>query len=420
MRPASRSIRAGDRPGGIYFAVAGVCMLVAVMAIGAAAAARLQARAVAASTDFDCARLYARSAIELGTYIANQSGFRSNYVNGTWAASQPIGSGTLTIQGSNINPSLPLNNSDTDSVVLTGIGVNGLATHKSQVTLVPQIQPLSCLAVAEDCGSSMSLSSTVNGSATLASNASMTIAGSLNGTNLESAATISGTATGTGTRTQHAAARGLPASTAFDYYKRYGTAISFSSIPSATMQKVLLSPASNPYGGATNSSGIYVIDCGGSNITIGNCRVVGTLVLLNAGTGSLVNNPVNFAPAVSNYPCLMVQGNIKFNIPSGSLSEGTAATNFNPPGTPYNGVSNTTTTDTFPSQFQGLVYASGNLTNAQNFTLNGVVIAGGQFTSSGTFSPTYAATYYNSPPPGFYVTPVKMAPSLSTWAQFVN
>lgn len=390
------------------------------MAIGAAAAARLQARAIAASTDFDSARLYARSAIELGTYLANQSGFRSTYVNSTWVTSQSIGAGTLTIQGSNINPALPLNNADTDSVVLTGIGVNGQATHKSQVTLVPQIQPLSCLAVAEDCGSSMSLSSTVNGSATLASNASMSIAGSLNATNLESAATISGTATGTGTRVQHAAARGLPASTAFDYYKKYGTAISFSSIPSATIQKVLLSPANNPYGGVTNPSGIYVVDCGGNNITIGNCRVVGTLVLLNAGTGSQINNPVNFASSVSNYPCLMVQGNIKFNIPTGSLSEASSATNFNPAGTPYAGVSNTTSTDTYPCQFQGLIYASGNFTNAQNFTLNGVVVAGGQFTSSGTFSPTYNAAYYNSPPPGFYVTPVKMAPSPSTWAQYVH
>ena len=412
--------RKRNRRGGIYFAVAGVCMLVATMAIGAAAAARLQARAVAQSCDFDAARLYARCAIELGTYLANQQGFRNTYSNGTWVSNQTIGSGALTIQGSNVNSALPLNNSDTDSILLTGIGSKGPATHKSQATLVPSIQPLSCLAVAEDCGGNMSLSNTVNGTATLASNASIVTSGSLNGTNLEAVGTIGGTGFGTGTRTQHAAPRGLPASTAFDYYTKNGTSISFGSIPSATIQKALLSPSSNPYGGGTNASGIYVINCGGNNITIGNCRVVGTLVLLNAGTGSLINNPANFAPFVANYPCLMVQGNIKFNIPNGSLSESTTGANFNPPGTPYNGVSNTTNTDTYPSQFQGLVYVSGNLTSAQYFTMNGVVIAGGTFTSTGVFSPTYAVTWYNNPPPGFYVTPVKMVVSPSTWAQYAQ
>jgi len=407
------------RRGGVYFAIAGVCMLVAVMAIGAAAAARLQARAVASSSDYNEARLYARSAIELGSYLANQNGFRGTYANGTWVSGQSIGTGTLTIQGSNANAALALNNSDTDPVVLTAIGACGLATHKTQLTLTAQIQPLSCLGVATDANGNMSLATAVNGTATLASNANITASGNLGATNLEAVGTISDSSVGTGTRTQGAKPRGFPASTAFDFYRKNGSAISYGALPSGTLQKVVLSPSSNPYG-STNSSGIYVIDCGGKNITIGACRVVGTLVLLNAGSNSVFNQAVNFAPAVANYPCLMVQGNMTFNIPAGALSEATFLANFNPPGTPYNGISNLTNTDTFPSQFQGVVYVSGSITNGQSFVVKGVVVAGASFTSNGQFTPTYDATSYNSPPPGFYVTPVKMVPSMATWAQYVQ
>ena len=50
------------------------------------------------------------------------------------------------------------------------------------------------------------------------------------------------------------------------------------------MDRVLLSPTSNPYG-TPNASGIYIINCNNQNVTIGPCRIVGTLVLLVPGPG---------------------------------------------------------------------------------------------------------------------------------------
>ena len=49
----------------------------------------------------------------------------------------------------------------------------------------------------------------------------------------------------------------------------------------------------------------------GSSITIKECRIVGTLVLLNTGASSIVggysnNDCVNWTPAYSNLPCLLV------------------------------------------------------------------------------------------------------------------
>src|SRR4029077_16015729 len=96
----------------------------------------------------------------------------------------------------------------------------------------------------------------------------------------------------------------------------------------------------------------------------------------NVGSGSSVQGNVNFAPAVSNYPCLMVQGSIAIQFDSTTqLQESTSpATNFNPaganpppPATPFPwGSSNSqkTTTDSYASIIAGPVYVSGNLTTA--------------------------------------------------------
>src|SRR5262249_45424615 len=153
-----------------------------------------------------------------------------------------------------------------------------------------------------------------------------------------------------------------------------------------------LSPANNPYG-ATNPNGIYVIDCGGNTINIRNCRIVGTLVLLNARSDSLVDNQVNFAPAVANFPTLMVQGSMTFQYDTTPVSESSASRNFNPPSTPYNGVSNSTTSDTYPSILNGLVYISGNLSTKNSNALGGPVIVGGTFTANGSISLKYDSTY---------------------------
>src|SRR5947209_13994656 len=83
------------RRGGVYFAVIGACLIVAVIAMGALMAARLQGHGAATGGDADEARLYARAGIELGVLFANQSGFRQNYSNGTWVPSQAVGGGTF-------------------------------------------------------------------------------------------------------------------------------------------------------------------------------------------------------------------------------------------------------------------------------------------------------------------------------------
>jgi len=426
------------RRGNIYFLVLAVCLLVGMIGLGAVLAARAQIRSVGQTADFDEARLYARSGIELGTWLANQSNFRNTYSNGSWIARQKLGSGVLSISGNNVNPALPLNNSDTDPVVVTAIGYKGIAVHETQVQLVAKPQALTCLPTCADFGGGVTLGALLS-TVTLTCNQPFSTNGNLSAVQanmtgpLEYAGSLSiGLLCSGSFTTTHIAPRGLPdPNHVFDYYKSHGTPIAISSLYSASLggyaiQNCLLSPGNNPFG-PTDPQGIYIVDCGslGNTITIQNCRIVGTLVILNAGAGSSVAGSVNWAPAVSNYPCLLVQSAIgssfALQYTNAAISESSIGVNLNPPSTPYNGISNTTTTDAYPSVIAGLVYCSGALSVANYVTIKGVLVVNGGLTwTSGTMSLTWDNLYSHNPPPGFYQTPVPMVVVSGSLAQVVN
>jgi hypothetical protein len=211
-------------------------------------------------------------------------------------------------------------------------------------------------------------------------------------------------------------------STLFDYYVTNGTVIDLASLPTQgsipAIERALLSPANNPYG-PTNAQGIYVIDCASSPIYLTDSRIVGTLVLLNTGTDSQIYGSINCEPAVSNYPTLLVKGTIKFS-PSGDLLEGSnPATNFNPPGTPYGGATDTDTSDTYPSLLKGLVYVSDEASTSFTPVFEGVLVVGVTMTVNGTVDLTYDSRYFSNPPPGFGGGG-QMAVSPGTWNWVVD
>lgn len=393
---------------------------------------RSQARASNSLNDAVAARLNAQAGIEIARLqIAQSSNWRTSYSNGPWATNQSIGTGTLSV--SVVNPNGSLNHSLNDPVTVTATGVKNSATHISQVTLVPQPVPCTCLNAAATANSAITMTlTTVYGlNQIMASNASIT-AVNLSPTypNVEAVTSIVGLGF-QGTTTVGVTPRTLPDSTVFNYYTSNGTTIDFSSLGSpAKLQNVVLSPASNPYGLQTDPQGIYIIDCQGQPITVSHCRVVGTLVLLNAAATSSVQGNVNFAPAVANYPCLLVQGSISIQFDSTALLQESQspATNFNPAGanppataTPFPWGSsnyNATATDTYASIMAGLVYVSGNLTTA-NAPAFGVLVVGGALTTSGQIFLNYDQIYFNNPPPGF-TSSIPMLVSPGSWQQVVH
>jgi hypothetical protein len=119
---------------------------------------------------------------------------------------------------------------------------------------------------------------------------------------------------------------------------------------------------------------------------------------------------------------LMVQGPIHWKTNTSALAENSGnVVNFNPPGTPYpyyfgaaGGVTNSTTTDTYPSQITGIVYCTGTLDGSSTQVLRkGVIIAGGTWVPTGSMDLTYDSTYYANPAPGFLSSTV--GPLGGTW-----
>lgn len=187
------------------------------------------------------------------------------------------------------------------------------------------------------------------------------------------------------------------------------------------MDRVLLSPTSNPYG-AANASGIYIINCNNQNVTIGPCRIVGTLVLLSAGSGTTVQGPITWEPAIAGYPALLADQAITVSFSgSVSLGEATYGINFNPTGTPYpfvGGTSDTNASDAFPSIINGLIYIGGNLTLPSGAapTFHGCLVSAGQIQyNSSSATLTYGSGSYLAPPPGFTTSSASLYPVVGTW-----
>ena len=187
----------------------------------------------------------------------------------------------------------------------------------------------------------------------------------------------------------------------------------------------LLSPAVNPFGsGQTNPKGIYVINCSSKKVIITNSRIVGTLVILGAGGGSIIQGSVSWEPAVPNYPAFLTDGSIPVALSSTPLSEATLGANFNPAGTPYpyvGGIQDTDTTDAYPSLIKGLVYSTGNLPFQGQTATEGPVVANGDINVQGTtVNLKFNSTWLNNPPPGFDLgTTKKEQVTAGSWKRVV-
>lgn len=405
--------------GTVYIAILGLSILVAVIGLGGIALSRAQARARDLQADTDEARGYAMDAVELARTLINaDANWRTDYSNGNWFTNQSWGNGSITLNVT--DPAGALNNADTDPVTVTGTGMKGQAVQRIQVTLVPVLTPYSCMYAALCTGGLLSLNNTtvIGAGALISSNTSITTGNATVYPSAESAGAVLGS-TFYANVTSLATPRTLPPSNVFDYYNANGTTIAYSALPSGgTLQNCLLSPTSNPYG-ATNAKGIYIINCNLQNLTINNCRIVGTLVILNANNITIQGN-INWEPAVANLPCLLMQGSVTMKASNGTLNEGGSIPNLNPASTPYpypNGAGNSTTSDSYPSVIDGLVYVSGNLVIQNNPSVDNLLVTG-TLNASGTLSLNPQPILLSNPPPGFRT--VNMGVSPGTWKQQVN
>lgn len=170
------------------------------------------------------------------------------------------------------------------------------------------------------------------------------------------------------------------------------------------IEHVLLSPASNPFG-ETNADGIYVIDMQGSKIIIRNCRIYGTLVLIDPMNDSKIGDEfaVSMEPAVPHYPKLVVTGgDLEINPSGRGLVERTLGVNLNPEDAPFHPIgSDNDYDDTFSSGIKGLIFSSHKLRFKINNSIDGAVMSHRNVEIRDTFNMKYDSRYYRNPPSGF-------------------
>lgn len=400
------------RPGYLLVAVLVTATIVTTIGLAAVSVARSQLRSADGGGDEETARLLARSGVELGiAQINSDPDWQANIVHG---AEHPAGGvsadgGTMTWQLEN--------EPGGNGKLLTGIGRSGEAEYRLQVKVgtggVNSVgAPLLVGGTLWVGNYTTSEDLTVN-DGDIRCNSTITNWGTLSG-NLE-AQGFNNSGTHNGTATVPGAIHQLPdPQQVFDYYVAEGTLLPNGSLDDGEgglrIVSRLLSPSSNPWG-TPNPHGIYVVNAGGKSLSLQRLRVVGTLVVINGGTGwneTKIQKEVNFEPAYPNYPSLMIQGDVDIKINDLDLSETDAARNFNPPGTPWQTNTDSDLSDTYPSRMSGVVYCSGNVTLdggniGDSFLLQGVLICGGNLVlekecqASIDLDPVPAG----NPPPGF-------------------
>lgn len=386
-------------------AVMGVALIVSMSAMCAITVARTQLRKSLAHRDWQTARLLAQSGIELATSVMNN--------DANWQTTYPydaeLPSPAVSVNGGTMTWKMIKQSSGL--VRVDGIGRKGTSTCVLSTTVIPPAANVFQTAITASTGITVasSLDSLTIDTAIVASNGTIENLGAITA-NTEAQVFVGNPPSGT--LTAPGALRAMPDPiSAFDYYVSKGTDITAGLFPllatNAKLTNVLLSPSENPYG-ATNPEGIYYANCLGRPVTIESCRIVGTLVLLNAATETLIQGEVNWEPAIPNYPALMVQGPVRISLTDKKLDEGVLLKNFNPSSTPWVGSSDIVTDDLYPSAMAGIIYCVGTLTfDGKNSSLvqqlHGVTLVEGLcvLKNAARVSIKYEDKALLTPPPGF-------------------
>ncbi len=402
------------RRGGIYVAVLGVTLIVGIMAAVAISLVRIEMRTFAAVQEQQQARVLATAAAEYAvSYLQHASSWRSTLQSDLETSPIDWGSGQFTWQVSDVDGDLQ--DDLRDNLLLSGIGRSGEAVFVESVTLMPTGSPLTCLEVALLVNNTivvpnggMVWDTRIISNQTVASNSNIDATQANTEINADVQAGNIASGTINGTATNLTAVRDLPGGDVFDYYTTNGTWIPVTNLPEVAgkrqLARTVLSPATNPYG-STNPEGIYVVDCQGSAVEVLESRIVGTLVLLNPGSGSGVTSVALLEPAVPNYPALLVDGDCQLRLSilgSDTFSETTSLVNLNPLGTPYQGAQDSTALGSYNAHIDGLVYISGTASITGNTRIDGCLVCGAiQFNAGVSLTTDYSDIYLQNPPPGF-------------------
>ena len=341
----------------------------------------------------------AQASIESGLDLASHRmtlapDWRTLYSTAPIVNAVTIGSGTVTVTGTAVDATI------TSDVELVAEAVAAEAVQIVTATLRPKGVAMSGLGSALHVTGDITFEgANVYADAPITSNADVLAITSEINAPIQAVGTIAGT-TYLGTTQQSADPRTSPDPSMIDTLAADAVWIPFDSLPSGRIENILLSPTNQPYTAVTHPDGLYAIDCGGANITVSTCRIVGTLILLDVGSSSIIENSVLLQPARPDYPSLLVDGSITIRIDRMMLTESDAGVNLNPTGTPYEGFTDAMIDDRYPSEIRGVVFVSETLTTRKRAVFRGAVFANA-LDCRGSLSIRHDSSLQRNPPAGF-------------------
>lgn len=186
------------------------------------------------------------------------------------------------------------------------------------------------------------------------------------------------------------------------------------------IERVVLSSSSNPYGSKSlNAEGMYVVDCADAPLIIRNCRIEGTLILLNAGDGTALEESV-VVDTSANAPSLIIDGSVTIRVWDSDLVEQDQYQNFNPVGTAFGGSEDSDASDSYTSQIGGIVYVTTDVTVEDRTTFDGVLMADRDIIfKADPVTLTHRSIYAASPPDAFW-GPERMVVDRRSWTKVVD
>ena len=393
----SRNIIFPTRRGSVYIFILTTAMLISVIGLSAIAIARINTRSETSRRQTDAMKL-AASAVEAAVTVINVNpGWRLAYKSGL--ETTPINFGSGTISWKLVDPDGNLGDDPTDPVSIVGIGRCGRSVWAYGVT-VSGADPLEALNTSLHAGDLVFIKagkSITCGGAPLSTNGQLQNDGTIYGD--AEAGSVGHTGTITGTLTVPAPPKAMPPPGVFALYSGKATVLPYS----GNFDKDVLAPGYNSYGGALNGDGVYYIDTGGSDLEIKDSRIHGTLVVRTRGKKVRVDGQVFLHNYRSDYPVLIIDGDLELMHASAAsdLSEASRATNYNPPGAPYLGETDADQLDRYPNEVWGLIHVRGNLLIRSTAKVRGVIICEGQVTVEDSPKIVHDASIPGNPPEGY-------------------
>ncbi len=367
------------RLGSAYVMILGVSAVLMVIGLAAVSVARIDTRNVSSDNDWSEAQTLALSAAENAlARIAITDDWRSRL---SGAVTVPMGHGTMQWQITD-EADGQLADDDEDPVLIVATGQVGASKYKLGLRCLVLGQPLDALSRCVHSGGDITMGAgsqlTVTGGAASsngdfhADKNTADLIGDLEADGVWWKKNVSGDVT------KHAMPLTMPAPGVVETYRAMATNISGRTL----INRQAIGPGRNPWGIA-NADGVYYLSAPGSDVTLRDSRILGTLVVRCRRL--TIDNNVLLESFRQDMPALIVDGDLVCNYQStgSQLRESDEGTNFNPTGVPYNGLSDSDKADSYPSEIRGLVHVRGSLTLGGTALVRGAIICDGELLCGG-------------------------------------